>query len=163
MRAATDNLKRCTRCRGLGDDLLRIDHGLFHGRCAFQRLGRTMLLRLPATERGKLRLADVGPALMRELIGLAEPPGNGVPPAGGVRPARGPPPVRDRRSVRPDEWMAVGALRVRTDSPLTAIQVVARLSPTRERGRTREGVEWMTAQAFQQALDRPGSAPKRHK
>lgn len=54
------------------DELVHLEQGLFHGACALERVGREGLLKLPVMERGKLRLADVGPAIMRQLVELAE-------------------------------------------------------------------------------------------
>lgn len=157
-------LGRCARCRGIGlrEDLLRIERALFHGACAWVRFGRVGLLKLPPMERDKLRLTDVGPSFMRELIAITTCE---APPKGSRRPNAACDPLsRDERPMlKGEQWTDVGGIIVRTGNPLVAIQVAARVSPTRERGRTREGVEWMTPQAFQRAQNRHLTPSRRQK
>jgi hypothetical protein len=62
----------CSHCAALGSksDMLKTAKNQFwHGRCFAKRFGVERLLGLPREETGKLRLDDLGVALMRALIG----------------------------------------------------------------------------------------------
>jgi hypothetical protein len=63
-------MRLCPLCRrlGLARDMILLDRGPVHGFCAARALTPEQLLQLPAAERGKLRVSDVGADLMRRLL-----------------------------------------------------------------------------------------------
>jgi len=60
----------CKGCGGLGDQMAMLSYqgAPFHGTCLVKLLDRRTLLKLPASELGKLTLGDTGTPLMRALL-----------------------------------------------------------------------------------------------
>ena len=63
-------MRLCPLCRrlGLARDMILLDGAHLHGFCAARALAPEQLLQLPAAERGKLRISDVGADLVRRLL-----------------------------------------------------------------------------------------------
>jgi hypothetical protein len=63
-------MRLCPLCRrlGLARDMILLDGAHLHGFCAARELAPEQLLQLPAEERAKLRISDVGAEVMRRLL-----------------------------------------------------------------------------------------------
>lgn len=64
------NLRKCELCGGFGDArrMLTVNGQRAHGSCVVETMPAAWVLNLPAAERNKLTLRDVGPDLMRALM-----------------------------------------------------------------------------------------------
>jgi hypothetical protein len=63
-------LRVCPVCRGIGADrdMVRVGQAHLHGACAGRAMSPEELLQLPACERGKLRVDDVGADTLQRLL-----------------------------------------------------------------------------------------------
>lgn len=64
-----------------------------------------------------------------------------------------------RSDIKADEWIEIGHVAVRTRSVLQAARVASTVRRTRQRGVTRDGVEWMCLARFREALARQAPDP----
>lgn len=69
-------LRMCCYCSrpGLVEDLLELANGLAHVECFVGVYGAPALLKLPAADRAKVRLGQVGSEIMGALLEIASEP-----------------------------------------------------------------------------------------